>query len=425
LTQGRARGLLFLFALAALLCVPASASAINTVSFSPVGNMTSEREAPGAARLPDGRVLVVGGYSSAGDQYLNTAEVFDPNANTFSPLAATMNAVRWGPATATLPDGRVLIAGGYNGSQDVATAEVFNPSSGSFSPVGSMATAREEPGTAPLPDGRILVAGGFSNTGSVNSTEIFDPKTNAFSPGPTFPEAKYGIATAVVSGGRILFAGGYNDSDYVETASVFDPSSNVFNGVASMPYPAYAPVGASLPQGRALVTGGANDQSGPRDEVSTAVIFDPATNTFSSSGIGNLIHKREEAAAVELADGRVLVAGGWDGDAVNTAEVLSVPTNAFKAKLNGRKVKFTVTTEGVAQATDISTKVATTAKKKKPKLVKTVSKHGGAGTIVVKIKLTKQGSATLRQKGKVKVRIAYTPDGGLAATKKLKLRAGK
>jgi Kelch motif len=427
LTQGRARGLLFLFALAALLCVPASASAINTVSFSPVGNMTSEREAPGAARLPDGRVLVVGGYTSAGGgQYLNTAELFDPNANTFSPLAATMNSIRWGPATATLPDGRVLIAGGYNGSQDVATAEVFNPNSGSFSPVGSMATAREEPGTAPLPDGRILVAGGYSNTGSVNSTEIFDPKTNAFSPGPTFPEAKYGIATAVLSGGRILFAGGYNDSDYVATASVFDPSSNAFAGVASMPYPAYAPVGASLPQGRALVTGGANEQSGSRDEVSTAVIFDPASNTFSSSGIGNLIHKREEAAAVELADGRVLVAGGWDGDAVNTAEVLSVPFNSFKSKLKGQKVTFSITNEGVAQTTDVSTKVATTAKKKKaPKLVKTTSKHGGPGKITVKIKLTKQGNAKLRQKGKLKVRVVYTPDQGLSATKKLKLRAGK
>ena len=88
-------------------------------------------------------------------------------------------------------------------------------------------------------------------------------------------------------------------------------------------------------------------------------------------------------------------------------------------------MKFSVTTEGVAQTTDVSTKVATTAKKKAPKLVKTTSAHGGPGTITVKVKLTKQGSAKLRQKGKLKVRVVYTPDQGISATKKLKLRSGE
>jgi hypothetical protein len=130
-----------------------------------------------------------------------------------------------------------------------------------------------------------------------------------------------------------------------------------------------------------------------------------------------------------LSDGRVLVAGGRDGSGrLASTEILSVPSNTFKAKVKGRKVTLTVSTEGTAQTTDVSTQVATAAKKKKkkkPKLVKTVSKHGGPGTITVKIKLTKQGSAKLRQKGKLKVRVVYAPDGGVAATKKLKLRAGK
>ena len=36
--------------------------------------------------------------------------------------------------------------------------------------------------------------------------------------------------------------------------------------------------------------------------------------------------------------------------------------------------------------------------------------------------LTKQGAAKLAQKGKLKVKVAYIPDGGLAKTKKLTLR---
>jgi hypothetical protein len=85
-------------------------------------------------------------------------------------------------------------------------------------------------------------------------------------------------------------------------------------------------------------------------------------------------------------------------------------------------VTFKVTNEGIGEATDSSTKLATTARKKKPKLVKTTTRHGGPGKITVKVKLTKQGAAKLAQKGKLKVKVAYIPDGGLAATKKLTLR---
>jgi hypothetical protein len=412
--------------------VPASAGAVNQVTFSQVGNLTTLREYPGAARLPDGRVLVAGGYDSNTGDSLNTAEIFDPKTSTFSASGVgTMADIRYAPAVAALPDGRVLVAGGWdsNTTSDLATAEVFNPSSGTFSPVGSMTIPREEAGAAILPDGRVMVIAGVSDGDTLDTTEIFDPKTNSFTPGPTFPYLTYGPAAAVISGGQILVAGGYNGdtSEYLDNAVVFNPASNSFSTVSSLPSHIWGAAGASMPQGRALVAGGYDPDLNGGDEVASAQIFDPATNAFSSTGIGNLVHAREEAAGVELNDGRVLVAGGWaDSEALNTAEVLSVPSNAFKAKLKGRKVTFTVTTEGVAQATDVSTKVATTAKKKKkPKLVKTTSKHGGPGRIVVKIKLTKQGSAKLRQKGKLNVRVVYTPDQGLAATKKLKLRAGK
>ena len=424
---GRFRGLLPLIVLAALLCVPATASAVNPVSFSQVGSLTTQREAPGAALLPDGRVLVVAGFDdSPAPTYLKTAEIFDPKSNSFSPIGATIPTGVYWPQVASLPDGRVLVAGGYDGSNDIATAEVFNPSAGTFSPVGSLLTARDSAATAQLPDGRVLIAGGFSTTSGdevLSSSEIFNPQTNTFSPGPALPEAKYGAPGVVISNGRILIPGGYSN-DYLSSVFVFDPASNAFSGVGPLPYPTYAPAGASLPQGRALVAGGANEASGSRDELSTATIFDSATNSFSQ--IGGLVHKREEAAAVELTDGRALVAGGFaDDHALDTAEVLSVPSNSFKAKPKGRKVVFSVTNEGVAQTTDVSTKVATTAKKKKPKLVKTTSKHGGPGKIKVKVKLTKRGSAQLAAKGKLKVRVVYTPDQGISATKKLKLRSGK
>jgi hypothetical protein len=368
-------------------------------------------------------VLVVGGFdTTSGDIYLDSMEIYNPSTNSFSP-GPTMPAKLYGPAVASLPDGRVLIAGGYDGdlNEDVKTSRVFNPSNGTFSPVGDMIFARELAGAAPLPDGRILIVGGYSNASeSIPNTEIFDPKTNSFSAGPDLPRSSYGVAAAAVSGGRVLVAGGYDShgSTYLDTAFLFGGSA--FSPTGSLPNRSYGPAAAPLPGGRALIAAGYDGTK----NVGSALIFDPKTNSFSSVGVGSLIGKREEAAAVELQDGRALVVGGVDaGQSLDTAEILSVPSNAFKAKLKGRKVSFAVTDEGTAMASDTSVKVATIAKKKKkPKLVKSTSKKGGPGKIIVKVKLTKQGAARLAQKGKLRFRVTYTPDGGLAATKKLTLR---
>ena len=417
---------LILGVLAAALIAPATAGAVNAVSFSPVGNLTIPRDGPGAAPLPDGKILIAGGCSAGGSaSCLNTAEIFDPATNTFSAAGlGTMSDNRWEPAAATLPDGRVLVAGGWNGD-DLTSADVFDPSTKTFSRVGSMAVPREAAAAAPLPDGRVLVAGGYAQTDYTNTSEIFDPKTNTFTPGPTLPSLQYGAPGAAISGGRVLIAGGYHDPDELASAFAFNSSSSTFSPVGSLGQRRYAPAGASLGDGGALIAGGEDETVSPRF-LSSAEVFDPRTNTFSSAGVGNLTHRREEAGAATLPDGRVLVAGGWDGGAVDTAEILNVPSNAFKAKLKGKRVVFSTTNEGTGQVSDVSVKAAISAKKKKkPKLVKTTSKQGGPGKIVVKVKLTKAGNAQLRAKGRIQIRVTYTPDRGAPATKKLKLRARK
>src|SRR4051794_1067679 len=62
-----------------------------------------------------------------------------------------------------------------------------------------------------------------------------------------------------------------------------------------------------LRDGRVLVVGGADDTT----QVSSAEIYDPATETFRL--VGSMSHARVLPTATLLPDGRVLVAGGWDG----------------------------------------------------------------------------------------------------------------
>jgi hypothetical protein len=90
--------------------------------------------------------------------------------------------------TATLlPDGRVLIAGGYDGNRDTASAEVYDPSTGTWSATGAMAQGRFVHTASSLPDGKVLVTGGayyevgtMSNLAIAGSAEVYDPSTGTW-----------------------------------------------------------------------------------------------------------------------------------------------------------------------------------------------------------------------------------------------------
>lgn len=61
-------------------------------------------------------------------------QIFDPTTGVFS-LTGSMTDQRVSHTATLLPDDRVLIAGGFNGTADVASAELYNPVSRTFSPI--------------------------------------------------------------------------------------------------------------------------------------------------------------------------------------------------------------------------------------------------------------------------------------------------
>src|SRR4030042_4613094 len=100
-----------------------------------------------------------------------------------------------------LPNGKVLIAGGYNDdSLDLSSAEVYDPSTGTFSPTGSMQTAREGHTATLLPDGKVLVAGGYN----VSSAELYDPSNGTFSPTGSMKADRYDHTATLLPDGKVL-----------------------------------------------------------------------------------------------------------------------------------------------------------------------------------------------------------------------------
>jgi hypothetical protein len=136
-----------------------------------------------ATLLVDGRVLVAGGFGSSGTAYPSPSsllpvqtELYSPTINTWT-LGPTLNVMRQGHTSTLLPDGRVLVVGGYTGFRRFsATVEVYDPARNQWFFAQSLTTARANHTATLLADGTVLIAGGEGADGLLTSAERYDPR---------------------------------------------------------------------------------------------------------------------------------------------------------------------------------------------------------------------------------------------------------
>ncbi|HEX3294647.1 MAG TPA: kelch repeat-containing protein [Solirubrobacterales bacterium] len=421
-------------ALAVGLLLPHAALGAGNGSFGATGAMGTARYGAAAAPLPDGRVLVAGGYNDeGGGHYLASAEAFNPSTNAFSSTGiGAMSTARRGAVAAPLPDGRVLVAGGsYDDGTEhsLASAEVFNPATGAFTPVSSMTVARVRAAAAPLPDGRVLVAGGNNGSTRLLSAEVFTPSTGAFTPVNDMTADRAREAAAPLPDGRVLVAGGAAGANgaALQSAEVFNPATKSFSsaGIGAMGTARRAPAAAPLPDGRVLVAGGSNGDFGEH-YLSSAEVFNPSTNSFSSVGIGAMGTARTGAVAAPLPDGRVLLAGGFDGSTRFSSAEIFAATNAFSFAVKGRKLLMSVQATGKVSVSDAAARLGASAvKRKKQRLLLAPSDgSGNPPTFTVPLHLSKLAKQRMRRTGRVamRARITFVPQGGLASMQTAKLR---
>jgi hypothetical protein len=150
-----------------------------TAMFASVGDMVTPRWIHNSALLSNGSVLFAGGNSNSGGEVrLKSAEIYDPLVGLFSSTSAMdMNVARAGASTTLLFDGRVLVAGGQDGSAVYKTSELFDPALKTFSFAPSeMAISRAGHTATQLLDGRVLLVGGTGANGqALSSTELYQP----------------------------------------------------------------------------------------------------------------------------------------------------------------------------------------------------------------------------------------------------------
>jgi hypothetical protein len=245
-------------------------------------------------------------------------------------MARSMSTARDGQTATSLPDGKVLVAGGQGPSSVLASAELYDPETGTWSATGSMHTARFEH-TATLENKKVLVAGG---QGPLASAELYDPATGAWSTTGSMHTPRTFHTATLLESKQVLVAGGQGLSaaeNPLASAELYDAASGSWSATGSMNTARAFHTATLLLNhgGTVLVAGGFGGLQGVFALASTEVyrpgsgtwIAAPSLNTGRNSHTATFLHK----------SGQVLVAGGVGGvltgiTTLASAELFSAPT---------------------------------------------------------------------------------------------------
>ena len=150
----------------------------NTWSFT--GSLQTSRASHHTIVLNTGDVLVIGGTRSEpySEEILASCELYNPSSGLWT-VTGSMNVTRKRFKAVLLSDGKVLIMGGYStASTALSSCEVYDPATGLWTVIASLNVARFTHSAVKLSDGKILVAGGInSNYALLASCEIFNGST--------------------------------------------------------------------------------------------------------------------------------------------------------------------------------------------------------------------------------------------------------
>ncbi|MFT5108303.1 MAG: WD40 repeat protein [Pseudoalteromonas tetraodonis] len=246
--------------------------------------------------LPDGKVLVVGGHSTA-PVALSACHLYEPDTNTWS-LTGSLLRPRSRPQLTLLPNGKVLVAGGVaRGGVPLASCELYDPGTGIWTPTGSMAAPRVDGACLLLKNGDVLAGGGSD----AQSCELYDHELGTWSPTGAMNTPHPRGSWVMLNDGGVLVAGGSRAEEPQLGSERYDPASGTWHPAGALNTLDLSAPAIRLRGGNILIAGGGASHPGCR-------LYDPVSEEWQAADPLPRIRARHTATL--LANGNVLVAGG-------------------------------------------------------------------------------------------------------------------
>jgi|GEM_PF-1681544 len=308
-------------------------------------HMATPRAGFHAIKLKDGRVLAFGETtpSTSGPAH---AELFDPLTNTWGQTGPMLQR-RVAGAAALMDDGRVVVSGGRNntGTSPLGSAEIYDPASNTWSALPGMRALRLEHTLTALPGNRVLAIGGLSGlaaASTLSSTEIYDAGLNRWDLSTPMPWPRRAHSANRMASGEVVIAGGYDNGNAIfESLDAFDASLQTWRSVTShagLRRVGHAAAVVQLPgygdsNGEVLVMVGGGTDINWANACQSNGQFGYAIATRISDGVevanncGIAVHN--ESALGVMADGTLVMAGGYNGQLRADTYVFNLPSGSL------------------------------------------------------------------------------------------------
>jgi hypothetical protein len=296
--------------------------------------------APDHTCLPGGVAAVLRGdsvlfYFFPGPHSQNSSAVLlQAGTGNVTDLTLTFGGDSFCSGVSIMPNGRVLVTGGFRQNGSILNAGTYNttifnpfvPLTSAWSAGANMNYPRWYPSTAELADGTMLeVAGDDRNGVPVPALESYNYKTNTWTVLPAsanMPQSTLHMSAyprlALLTNGKVFLAA--PDADTYQ----FDPVTNRWSFVATTKFGyRYAAPHVLLPGLQKVLVAGGYGSSAKIPSTNTAEVIDFSVANPSWSYTGSMAYARINLNLVLLADGTVLAVGGGAGSGTWVHPVLA------------------------------------------------------------------------------------------------------
>lgn len=323
-------------------------------SFTELTPLSQLANRPTLILLPNDKMLILGGHDNM-NVVLNTVDLYDPNGagglGSVTSLAP-MNNARYMFGATLLNDGKILISGGRDPSNNtIPNVELYDPSgAGSSTELTPLSTNIEQHFSFKMADGKVLMLSLLFNRGYLyDSTGV----GSFYEYSANLPASRYyGHQAIKLIDDRIFIYTGTDGSNVpLDDIEIFDPAGNAGTGsttvMTSLPKGVGYGKAVVLSTGKVLIVQGEWNRDVNQKSV---FLYDPA-GAGSYQTLTELEFPRESSMGiVKISDTSILVVGGGSGRAeeynptansgsggtINPAQALATSYHTSSLLTNGK-----------------------------------------------------------------------------------------